>query len=118
MESINTSQLTTTRSLTYTYLKTPPTQENKPYILFLHGFPSSVFHYRHQISYFTKAGYGIIAPTLLGYGKTSKPADYSVYSGKGMSQDIQEILRYEKIDSVIGVGHDWYHIYSRNFGKG
>ena len=107
MESLTTAKLTTTRDLTYTYVKTAPTQEGKPWILFLHGFPSSVFHYRHQISHFTKAGYGIIAPTLLGYGNTSKPTDYNVYSGKGMSQDIKEILTYEKIDSVIGVGHDW-----------
>ncbi|EHK97362.1 hypothetical protein M7I_6872 [Glarea lozoyensis 74030] len=41
------------------------------------------------------------------YGKTSKPTDYNVYSGKGMSQDVQEILQFEKIESVIGVAHDW-----------
>jgi soluble epoxide hydrolase/lipid-phosphate phosphatase len=108
MDSLTTSQLTTTRDLTYTYVKTEPTQQGKPYILFLHGFPSSVFHFRHQIAHFSKLGYGILAPTLLGYGKTSKPLDYALYSGKGMSQDMQEILTYEKIESVIGVGHDWY----------
>jgi soluble epoxide hydrolase/lipid-phosphate phosphatase len=108
MDSYPTSQFTTSRSFTYNYINLLPSQPGKPYILFLHGFPSSIFHYRHQIEYFSKKGYGIIAPDLLGYGKTSKPLDPTVYTGKGMSQDIKEILDHEKITSPIGVGHDWY----------
>lgn len=29
------------------------------------------------------------------------------YKGKGMVEDLIEILDHEKIGKVIGVGHDW-----------
>jgi glutamate synthase domain-containing protein 1 len=29
------------------------------------------------------------------------------YKGKAMADDIAEILKHEKIESVIGIGHDW-----------
>ena len=38
-----------------------PKAEDKPYILFVHGFPSSAYHWRHQVEYFSKEGYGILA---------------------------------------------------------
>ena len=107
MNSYPSKQHTTARSFTYNYIAIP-SSNNKPTILFLHGFPSSPSDYRHQIQYFSKQGYGIIVPTLLGYGKTSKPLDYKSYSGKGMSQDVKEILDHEGITQVIGVAHDWY----------
>jgi len=100
---------TTTRGLLYSYLHLKPSnQENQIYILFLHGFPSSSYDWRYQIQYFSQKGYGIIAPDLLGYGKTSKPLDIQAYRVKPMIEDIVEILRYEGIESVIGIGHDWF----------
>jgi soluble epoxide hydrolase/lipid-phosphate phosphatase len=76
--------------------------------LFLHGFPSSAHDWRHQILYFHRKRFGIVAPDLLGYGRTAKPLDLGSYTGKGMSQDVREILKHEAIDPAIGVGHDWY----------
>lgn len=49
-----------------------------------------------------------MAPDCLGYGGTSKPLDMQAYKGKAMSDDIAEILEHEKIEKVIGIGHDWY----------
>jgi soluble epoxide hydrolase/lipid-phosphate phosphatase len=49
----------------------------------------------------------MIVPDMLGYGGTSKPLHTKAYSGKSMAQDIYEILEHEKIDSALGVGHDW-----------
>jgi len=39
-----------------------PSDDRKPYILFLHGFPSSAYHWRHQVGCFANEGYGIIDP--------------------------------------------------------
>ena len=50
----------------------------------------------------------MIVPDMLGYGGTAKPLDTKVYTGKGMAQDIYQILKRERIESVLGVGHDWY----------
>jgi soluble epoxide hydrolase/lipid-phosphate phosphatase len=103
----NYSQFTTTRKLLYSYLHLAPTSPNAEYILFLHGFPSSSYDWRHQIKFFSAKGYGIIAPDLLGYGDTDKSLDFQLYSGKGMAQDVKDILVHENIAKVIGVGHDW-----------
>ncbi|KAH6952315.1 Alpha/Beta hydrolase protein [Ilyonectria sp. MPI-CAGE-AT-0026] len=100
-------QLTTSRNFTYNYIHLRPTDVTKPYILFLHGFPSSSYDWRHQIPYFHQKGYGIVAPDLLGYGGTSKPLDMNAYTGKGMAQDVHDILVHEKVETVIGVAHDW-----------
>ena len=88
--------------------------ENKPYILFLHGFPSSSYDWRRQIGFFSDAGYGIIAPDLLGYGDTDKPPHPEAYTLKSMSDDIAGLLDYYQIERVLGVGHDWYAICSSN----
>jgi len=85
-----------------------PGSSSKPYILFLHGFPSSAYDWRHQISYFSQNGYGIIAPVCLGYGETSKPLDVEAYKGKKMASEIIAILDRLNISKVMGVGHDWY----------
>lgn len=103
-----TSTFATSLSFTYSYIHIKPTTQNT-YILFLHGFPSSSYDWRHQIPYFQKKGYGIIAPDLLGYGGSSKPLDVGVYTGKGMAGDVYELLKSEGVvEGVFGVAHDWY----------
>ncbi|CAF1579459.1 unnamed protein product [Rotaria sp. Silwood1] len=44
------------------------TDNSNPVLLFLHGFPSSFYCWCHQIAYFSKQGYGCLAPNLMGYG--------------------------------------------------
>jgi len=102
------STYTTARGLTYSYIHTQHKYPNAQYILFLHGFPSTSYDWRHQISHFVAKGYGIIAPDLLGFGDTSKPSDLEMYKGKDMARDIIEILDSKGIKTVVGVAHDWY----------
>ncbi|KAL8702612.1 MAG: hypothetical protein Q9201_004218 [Fulgogasparrea decipioides] len=100
---------TTTRlanGTTYNYVYIEP-KDNKPFILFLHGFPSSSYDWRHQIRFFQKTGYGVIAPDLLGYGGTDKPSALEAYRLKVMSDDIAGILDHHQIKEVLAVGHDW-----------
>ncbi len=96
---------------TYSFVHVHP-EDNKPYILFLHGFPDSSYGWRHQIPYFHERGYGLIVPDLLGYGGTDKPKDVEEYRLKKMAQDLVAFLDAYKIQQVIGVGHDWYSTYS------
>lgn len=100
-----TTQLPT--GTTYSYVHFPPTDVSKPWILFLHGFPSSSYDWRYQIPFFSKNGYGIIVPDLLGYGGTDKPTDVEAYRMKKMSEEVIAILDAEGVDKVLGVGHDW-----------
>ncbi|KAJ5759973.1 hypothetical protein N7520_007129 [Penicillium odoratum] len=101
------STYTTARALTYSYVHILPQFPNTQYILFLHGFPSTSHHWRHQISFFVAKGYGILAPDLLGFGETSKPSGLEMYKGEGMARDIVEIMVFEGVKVVVGVAHDW-----------
>lgn len=102
------STYTTTRALTYSYIHILPQHLTTRYFLFLHGFPSTSHHWRHQIAFFKEEGYGIIAPDLLGFGETSKPTELEMYRGEEMAKDIVEILMSEGVGMVVGVAHDWY----------
>lgn len=47
--------------ITYSYIFVQAA-ENNPYVLFLHGFPSSTYGWRRQVPLFRDAGYGVSAP--------------------------------------------------------
>jgi pimeloyl-ACP methyl ester carboxylesterase len=83
-------------------------KEGKPTFLLLHGFPSSSYDWRYQIKDLSKAGYGVVAPDLLGYGDTDKPEAMEEYSFGPQSAHLAAILDYEGLKQVIAVGHDWY----------
>jgi soluble epoxide hydrolase/lipid-phosphate phosphatase len=102
------STYTTSRALTYSYIHIPPQIPNTQYILFLHGFPSTSYHWRYQIAFFAAKGFGILTPDLLGFGETSKPSELEMYRGEGMAKDIIEIMVSEGVEVVVGVAHDWY----------
>ena len=54
------------------------------------------------------AGYGVLAPDLLGYGDTDKPEGLEAYRMKRMCGHMVEILGHEGLQGkVIGVAHDW-----------
>lgn len=99
---------TLTDGTTYGYVAIAPAQSGKPTFLFLHGYPSSSYDWRHQITDLSAAGYGVIAPDLLGYGDTDKPADLKAYRMKSMSHHMREILDLESVTRCIVVSHDWY----------
>ncbi|KAL4885227.1 Alpha/Beta hydrolase protein [Aspergillus karnatakaensis] len=98
--------LTLSTSHTYSYAYHPAIGASLPTILFLHGFPSSCYDWRHQIQFFSQQGYGVLAPDLLGYGGTSKPTELEKYRTKPMAAEVVEILDHEGIEKVHAVGHD------------
>ena len=51
-----------------------------PIALCMHGQPSWSFLYRHMISGLTQAGLRVLAPDLVGYGRSDKPAALTDYS--------------------------------------
>jgi len=54
--------------------------QNGQVVLMLHGEPSWSYLYRHMIPLFAAAGYRAIAPDLVGFGKSDKPALMEDYS--------------------------------------
>lgn len=53
---------------------------NGQVVIMMHGEPSWSFLYRHMITAVAAAGYRVIAPDLIGFGKSDKPANTSDYS--------------------------------------
>jgi haloalkane dehalogenase len=51
-------------------------------ILCLHGEPSWCFLYRHMIKVFVAAGYRVIAPDLIGFGRSDKPTERNDHTYK------------------------------------
>ena len=83
-----------------------PNGPGKPTVLFLHGFPSSAYDWRRQFAHFAERGYGVLAPDLLGYGGTDRPADVRAYTLKTQAQEVVELLDCVGIGKVLSVGHD------------
>jgi len=49
-------------------------------VVMMHGEPSWSFLYRHMIKAVVAAGYRVLAPDLIGFGKSDKPTETSDYS--------------------------------------
>lgn len=117
----------TSRGLTYQYYhyrassssspKPKPKPKPKPTLLFLHGFPLTAADWSYQITYFRSRGYSVLAPDLLGYGGSDKPAEPQMYRLKLMARDVLDILDREGLENerVVGVGHDWWVTCSSRF---
>ncbi|OAG21851.1 alpha/beta-hydrolase [Alternaria alternata] len=109
----NTSYVNTVRSVqipsrrTYRYVFSQPLKSEKPYLLFLHGFPESSYGWINQIEYFKRHGYGIIAPDMLGYGGTDNPTDLEAFKLKTISSELVDLLDCEGIGQVVAIGHDF-----------
>ncbi|CAF3295691.1 unnamed protein product [Rotaria sp. Silwood2] len=93
--------------INYEYIYIKAKDDSKPTLLFLHGFPSSFYCWRYQIEYFSKQGYGCLAPNLMGYGKTYSPLDQNEYKTKSMVQHLISLLDHLNLSKVIVLGHDW-----------
>ncbi|KZT30637.1 epoxide hydrolase [Neolentinus lepideus HHB14362 ss-1] len=94
------------RGMNYHYFASPAVG-SKPTLLFLHGFPSTSWDWRHQVAYFKRKGYGLIVPDMLGYGGTDRPLEPDHYRPSLICQDMTNILDNEGVEKVIVIGHDW-----------
>ncbi|KAH6661191.1 Alpha/Beta hydrolase protein [Truncatella angustata] len=78
-------------------------------ILLVHGWPDLGMAWRYQIPFLTSLGLRVIAPDMLGYGKTSAPADKAEYTFKKISGHLKELVEQVvgKGEQIILGGHDW-----------
>ena len=77
-------------------------------VLLLHGEPSWCFLYRKMIPVLVKAGHRCIAPDLVGFGRSDKPAAQDDYSFQAHVDWMRELL-FDRLDlrEITYFGQDW-----------
>jgi pimeloyl-ACP methyl ester carboxylesterase len=82
-------------------------QGEGPAILFVHGFPDTAYTWRKQMQAVADAGFRAIAPDMRGYGRSSAPADPTLYTPFQTVGDLVGLLDALGVLQAIIVGHDW-----------
>jgi haloalkane dehalogenase len=76
-------------------------------ILLLHGEPTWSYLYRKMIPLFTAAGYRVVAPDLIGFGKSDKAALKSDYSYQMQVDSMLELVTQLNLQNTTFFGQDW-----------
>lgn len=80
---------------------------NDPVVLLLHGEPSWSYLYRKMIATLTTAGYRAIAPDLIGFGRSDKPADPEDYTYQRHVDWLHAFVRQLDLRNVTLFCQDW-----------
>ena len=92
-------------SLRMHYLDEGPA--DAPVVLMLHGEPSWSYLYRKMIPVVTAAGYRVIAPDLIGFGKSDKPAQRTDYTYQRHVDWVRSLLQQLGLKDMTLVCQDW-----------
>jgi len=76
-------------------------------VIMMHGEPSWSFLYRHMISNVAGAGYRVIAPDLIGFGKSDKPTETSDYTYTCHVGWMSEWFEKIEISDAVLFCQDW-----------
>jgi haloalkane dehalogenase len=76
-------------------------------VLLLHGEPTSSYLWRNVIPPLLEAGYRAIAPDLIGFGRSDKPADVGWYSYDRHVASIAHVVEELDLERLTLVVHDW-----------
>lgn len=76
-------------------------------VLMMHGEPSWSFLYRKMIGPVVEAGYRVLAPDLIGFGKSDKPTSKGDYSYAGHVAWMREWFEAMGLNQVILACQDW-----------
>jgi pimeloyl-ACP methyl ester carboxylesterase len=112
--SFGTHGILTLKDVSIHYVASGP--EDKPLMLFLHGFPEFWYSWRHQIREFQK-DYRVVAIDQRGYSESSKPAGIHNYSLTKLTSDLEQVIQALGYKSCVLVAHDWGGLVAWSFGR-
>ncbi|MEM7135702.1 MAG: haloalkane dehalogenase [Myxococcota bacterium] len=78
-----------------------------PVVLLMHGEPSWSFLYRKMIPVFVEAGFRVLAPDLIGFGRSDKPTEVSDYTYARHLGWVQHWFDQLAVTGVTLVCQDW-----------
>ena len=76
-------------------------------VLLLHGVPAWSYLYRHLIRRIAGTGYRVIAPDLVGFGKSDKPGKVKDHTYKFHVELIADFISRLKLKEILLFFHDW-----------
>lgn len=76
-------------------------------ILCMHGQPSWSYLYRKMIPLLVGAGYRVIAPDLIGFGKSDKPTDRANYTYANHVHWMKGLINALDLKGATLIGQDW-----------
>lgn len=78
-----------------------------PVVLMLHGEPTWSFLYRKIIPLVADAGYRAVAPDMIGFGRSDKPASRSDFSYQGFVDWLKCFINAQDLRRITLVCQDW-----------
>jgi haloalkane dehalogenase len=78
-----------------------------PPVLLLHGEPSWSYLYRKMIPILVTAGHRVVAPDLIGFGRSDKPTERGAYTYQAHVDWTVEFLRATELSRITLVCQDW-----------
>jgi pimeloyl-ACP methyl ester carboxylesterase len=81
--------------------------DTAPLVVMIHGFPDFWYTWRKQMRALADAGYRTAAVDLRGYNLSDKPKGVANYAMPLLVGDIAAVVKAEKAEQAVIVGHDW-----------
>ncbi len=91
-------------NLTMAYMDIQPKKFNGKTVVLLHGKNFNGAYWKNTIQDLSKEGYRIVVPDQIGFGKSSKPADYQ-FTFQQLAQNTKTVLDHLKIEKISLLGH-------------
>lgn len=88
------------------YIDTGPANVDKIWLC-LHGEPTWSYLYRKMIPVFVKAGHRVIVPDLIGFGRSDKPVEESVYTFHFHREMLLALIDQLDLQNILLVCQDW-----------
>jgi haloalkane dehalogenase len=76
-------------------------------VLMLHGEPTWSYLYRHMIGPAVAAGFRVVAPDLIGFGRSDKPLDRAAYSYAGQVAWMRQWIEALDLKNIVLACQDW-----------
>ncbi|HEY0099342.1 MAG TPA: alpha/beta hydrolase [Pyrinomonadaceae bacterium] len=86
------------------YMEIAPARPNGSTVVLLHGKNFSGAYWSPTIKALSDAGYRVVAPDQIGFGKSSKPASYQ-FSFQALAANTRSLLDSLRVDKFALVGH-------------
>ncbi|MBT3324319.1 alpha/beta hydrolase [archaeon] len=100
-------KIKTKDGLTLLYNYHTPKEKKKPTLLYLHGLGGNWSEWEDCLNLARKEGYGSLVLDMRGHGLSSVPEDSTYYKLENFAKDIREIVKKEKINNYVLVGHSF-----------